>query len=90
MCLELLVECVNCTQQGTPEQQTTTGNDSFFCCQVQINLHRLCISLMFHMYDERHAFIFTAEHVTDSLLFASSVGYLNIMSVAQNIQCRIL
>jgi hypothetical protein len=88
MCLES--ECVNFTQQETPELRTTTGSNSFFCFQVQTNLHPLCISLIFHIYDERHVFIFTAEHVTGSLLFASFFGYLNTMSVAQDIQCRML
>jgi len=51
----------------------TFKRDSFFCFSVQTNLHRLCISFIFHIYDGRHAFIFTAERVTGSLLFASFV-----------------
>jgi hypothetical protein len=72
MCLEL--DCANCTQKETPELQPPTGSDSFFCFQVQTNLHRLCRAFIFHVCDERHAVIVTAEHVTVSLLFASFVG----------------
>jgi len=59
----------------------TGRQQQFLLFQVQTNSRGLSFSFTFHMYGGRHAFIFTAERVTGSFLFASFVGYLNTMSL---------